>query len=107
MNQPDDTRRIVMAGLLSGTAFLAEQLLDQAIWPQGYSDMELLGMAVTRKSPQYWFIGVPWHLINSVAFAWVYARIAGPLLAGPGPVRGLLMGLIENNGLWFTLLPLA
>ena len=107
MDRSDDTNRIIAAGLLSGAAFVAEQLLDQAIWPRGYSDMKLLGMAVTRKSPQYWLVGLPWHLLNSIGFAWVYARIVGPRLPGPGPLRGLLMALIENNGLWFTLLPLA
>ena len=107
MAQAEDTGRIVVAGLLSGGAFLAEQLVDQAIWPDGYSDMKLLGMAVTRRRPHYWFVAVPWHLLNSIAFAFVYARIAGPRLPGPGWLRGLLMGLIENNVLWFTLLSLG
>ena len=107
MRENEDTGQIVMAGLLSGAAFLAEMAADQAIWPAGYSDMKLLGMAVTQRSPQYLALGVPWHLLNSVGFAWAYARVAGPRLPGPGPVRGLLFALIENNVLWFTLIPLT
>ena len=85
----------------------AKEPLDQAIWPQGYSDLKLLGYTFTRQAPGYLLIAVPWHLANSVAFAWVYAHVAGPRLPGPGWLRGLLFGLMENNGLWFTVLPLA
>ncbi|HUS16255.1 MAG TPA: hypothetical protein VM536_14750 [Chloroflexia bacterium] len=102
-----DTGAIVRAGLLSGTAFVLEQVLDQAIWPDGYSDMELLGLAVTRRRPHYLAVAVPFHLLNSVAFAWVYARVVGPRLPGPGWLRGLTFALVENNSLWFTLIPLT
>jgi hypothetical protein len=107
MRDSEDTSRIVAAGLLSGLAFVAEQEIDQAIWPHGYSDMKLLGMSVVRRSPQYWLVGLPFHLANSVAFALVYARLVGPRLPGPGWLRGLTMALAENTVLWFTLIPIA
>lgn len=107
MDPQDATRQIVIAGLLSGTAFLVEHALDQALWPTGYSDMKLLGMALTRRRPQYLWIGVPWHLLNSIGFAWAYARVVGPRLPGSPVLRGVLMALIENNVLWFTLIPLT
>ncbi|HMA36670.1 MAG TPA: hypothetical protein VKY74_19600 [Chloroflexia bacterium] len=107
MEPRDDTAQIVAAGLLSGTAFLVEHWVDQMLWPDGYSDMKLLGLAVTRQRPHYLAVGVPWHLLNSIAFAWAYARWAGPRLPGPGWLRGLLLAVIENNVLWFTLIPVA
>ena len=107
MRDSEDTRRIVAAGLLSGLAFVAEQEIDQAIWPDGYSDMKLLGMAAVRRSPQYWLVGLPFHLANSIVFALVYARVVGPRLPGPGWLRGLTMALAENTALWFTLIPIA
>ncbi len=99
------TRRIVQAGILAGLAFVAEQLVDQAVWPDGYSDMKLLGMAVTRKSPAYWAVALPWHLLNSIGFAMLYARVIGPRLPGPPLLRGVILALAENNGLWFPGLP--
>ncbi|MDQ2805394.1 MAG: hypothetical protein M3Z04_00515 [Chloroflexota bacterium] len=105
MDESEDMGRIVRAGVLAGLAFMAEQWVDQRIWPDGYSDMKLLGMAVTRKSPAYWAVAVPWHLLNSVGFALLYARVVGPRLPGPGPLRGAILALAENNGLWFPGLP--
>ncbi len=100
----DDHAKIIAAGLLSGLAFVAAEALDKVLLKGRYSDMKLLGMAVTRKSPHYLFVGLPWHLLNSVAFAYFYSKLAGPRLPGPGWLRGLALGMIENNVLWFGLI---
>jgi hypothetical protein len=105
MRQTTETRQIVLAGVVSGLAFMAEQALDQAVWPAGYSDMKMLGMIVTRHPRRYWWVAVPFHLLNSIGFAWLYARVVGPRLPGPGPLRGVIMALAENNGLWFPGVP--
>ena len=102
-----DNRKIITAGILSGIAFIAAEAADKQVFKERYSDMKFVGMVFTRKDPEYLFIGVPFHLFISVIFAFVYNKILGPRLFGPGWLRGLTMALIENNSLWFTLIPLA
>ena len=96
----DDTGQVVGAALIAGLAFVAEEMIDERLLQPVYSDMKLLGYAVTRKSPQWWIAALIMHEFNSLLFALVYSRIIGPYLPGKGWRRGLLMAMIEGNGLW-------
>ena len=96
----DDTGQVVVAGLVAGLAFVAEEMVDERLLQPVYSDMKLLGYAVTRRSPQWWIAALILHEFNSLVFAFVYSRILGPYLPGRGWQRGLLMALLEGNGLW-------
>src|SRR5262245_23823003 len=98
--QADDTRQVVAAGLLAGLAFVAEELVDRRLVGGVYSDMKLLGYAVTTKSPWWQFAALLLHEFNSLVFAFSYNRVMGPLLPGRGWRRGLLAALIESTVLW-------
>jgi hypothetical protein len=96
----DDTAQVFGAAMVAGLAFVAEEMVDERLLQPVYSDMKLLGYAVTRKSPQWWIVALLMHQFNSLLFALVYSRIVGPYLPGTGWRRGLLMAMIEGNGLW-------
>ncbi len=98
--QKDDTAQVVGAAMIAGLAFVAEELVDERFLQPVYSDMKLLGYAVTRKSPQWWIVALIMHQFNSLLFALVYSRVIGPYLPGTGWRRGFLMAMIEGNGLW-------
>lgn len=98
--QADDTGQVVAAGLLAGLAFVAEELVDRRLVGGVYSDMKLLGYAVTTKSPWWQIAALLMHEFNSLVFAFSYNRLLGPLLPGQGWRRGLLAALIESTVLW-------
>ena len=98
--ETEATARLVAAALVAGAAFAAEEALDQRLIGPVYSDMKLLGYAVTTRRPWWLLIGFAIHEANSVAFAQIYRRVLGPRLVGPGWLRGLTMAMLENAVLW-------
>jgi hypothetical protein len=98
--QNDDTAQVALAGLLAGLAFVAEELVDERLVGKVYSDMKLLGYAVTRQSPQWKIVALAIHEFNSLVFAFSYNRLVGPRLPGQGWRRGLLAAMIESTVLW-------
>src|SRR5215210_7720826 len=101
MDSPaEDTAQVVLAGLVAGLAFVAEEIVDRRIVPGVYSDMRLLGTAVTPRSPWWQVVALLWHEANSVLYALAYSRVFGPRLPGPGWLRGLLSSVIEDTVLW-------
>jgi hypothetical protein len=96
----DDTRQVVSAGLLAGLAFVAAELVDRRLVSGVYSDMKLLGYAVTRRSPWWQIAALLIHEFNSLVFAFSYNRVMGPRLPGRGWRRGLLAAMIESTVLW-------
>ena len=98
--QPDDTGQVVVAGMVAGLAFVAEELVDRRLVGGVYSDMKLLGYAVTRTSPWWQIAALLLHEFNSLLFALSYNRLMGPRLPGHGWRRGLLAALIESTVLW-------
>ena len=98
--ETDATGQVVAAGLLAGLAFVAEELIDERLLGNVYSDMKLLGYAVTTRGPQWQILALLIHEFNSLVFAFSYQRLLGPRLPGRGWRRGLLAALIESTALW-------
>src|SRR4051794_18825046 len=98
--ETDETAQVVAAGLLAGLAFVAEELVDERLLGNVYSDMKLLGYAVTTRSPHWQILALLIHEFNSLVFAFSYHRLLGPRLPGRGWRRGLLAAMIESTGLW-------
>jgi hypothetical protein len=90
--------RAAAAGATAALVWAAQEPLDQRVFGCDYSDIALLGKAVTRG--QYWrAAGLALHALNGLAFglAWDAARRRLPV----NP-RRLAIGLAvaENAALW-------
>jgi hypothetical protein len=90
--------RGALAGGAAAALWAASERLDQRLFDSDYSDVELLGKAVTRGS-EWPLIGVVLHVQNGMAFGAAYANVK-PFLPGPPVVKGLVAGLAENFALW-------
>lgn len=86
------------AGAIGAAVWAAQEPLDRRVFGVEYSDVELLGKAVTR-GREWPGIGLALHLANGAAFGAAYA-LAKPFLPGPPVVRALLAGMAENFGTW-------
>ncbi len=87
-----------LAGAAAAALWAAQQPLDRRALGCDYSDVELLGKAVTRER-EWPAVGVALHLVNGAAFGAAYAQLR-PLLAGPPIARGLSAGLAEHLASW-------
>lgn len=86
------------AGALAAVAWAAQEPLDKRVLGVEYSDIELLGKAVTR-GPEWPAVGLAIHIANGAAFGAVYALVK-PFLPGPPLARSLLAVMAENFGSW-------
>lgn len=87
-----------LAGAAAAALWAAQQPLDRRALGCDYSDVELLGKAVTRE--REWVpVGVALHLANGAAFGAAYAQLR-PFLPGPAVVRGLIPALVEHAATW-------
>lgn len=86
------------AGAVGAAVWAAQEPLDKRFFDTDYSDVELLGKAVTR-GDEWPAVGLAIHLANGAAFGAAYA-LAKPFLPGPPVVRALLAGLAENFSAW-------
>jgi hypothetical protein len=91
-------RRAAAAGATAALVWAAQEPLDQRVFGCDYSDVALLGRAVTR-GPHWRAAGLALHALNGLAFglAWDAARRRLPI----NP-RRLAIGLAvaENAALW-------
>jgi hypothetical protein len=90
--------RAAAAGATAALVWAAQEPLDRHVFGSDYSDVALLGKAVTR-GPHWRAAGLALHAVNGVAFglAWDAARRR---LSGR-PVRlAVGMALAENTALW-------
>jgi len=86
------------AGAVGAAVWAAQEPLDKRVFGVEYSDVELLGKAVTR-GDEWPAVGLAMHLANGAAFGAAYA-LAKPFLPGPPVARALMAGLAENFGFW-------
>jgi hypothetical protein len=93
------TARGALAGAVAAGVWAAQQPLDQKLFGVKYDDTELLGKAVTRRSPAWRVVGLAMHLANGALFGAVYANVArrAPL---PSWLRGPAAGLSEHVASW-------
>ena len=76
----------------------ATEPFDKPVFRCDYSDVELLGKAVTRG--RLWRpVGLAMHVSNGALFGVVYALVVDRL-PGPRPLRGVLAGMLEHLGSW-------
>ncbi len=91
-------RRAAAAGATAALIWAAQEPLDQRVFGCDYSDVALLGRAVTR-GPHWRAAGLALHALNGLAFglAWDAARRRLPVNS-----RRLAIGLAvaENVALW-------
>lgn len=86
------------AGAVGAAVWAAQEPLDKRVFGVDYSDVELLGKAVTR-GDEWPAIGLAMHVANGAAFGAAYA-LAKPFLPGPPVARALIAGMLENFGTW-------
>lgn len=86
------------AGAIAAAVWAAQEPLDKRIFDVDYSDVELLGKAVTR-GDDWPAVGLAMHLANGAAFGAAYA-VLKPFLVGPPVLRALTAAMTENFGTW-------
>ena len=86
------------AGAIGAAVWAAQEPLDKRVFGVEYSDVELLGKAVTR-GDEWPAIGLAMHLANGAAFGAAYA-LAKPFLPGPPVVRALTAAMTEHFSTW-------
>jgi hypothetical protein len=93
------TARGALAGAVAASVWAAQQPLDMRVFAVRYDDTELLGKAVTRRSPAWRVAGTAMHVANGALFGAVYANVARrvPL---PSWLRGPAAGLGEHVASW-------
>ena len=87
-----------IAGGLGAGVWAAQQPLDKRVFGVDYSDVELLGKAVTRGS-EWRAIGMAMHIGTGAVFGALYAQLR-PFLFGPPVVRAVSAALAENFASW-------
>lgn len=96
--------KVVIAGGVSGAAYLAAQAADLAITRNRVDDRILLGRLTPVPGDKAKAVGTALHLINSVLFAAVFRSIGGRLLPGPMWFRGIVFANVENAALYVVIL---
>jgi hypothetical protein len=86
------------AGAIGAAVWAAQEPLDKRVFGVEYSDVELLGKAVTR-GPEWPAVGLAIHVANGAAFGAVYSLVK-PFLPGPPVARSLIASMAENFGTW-------
>ncbi len=87
-------RRGVLAGVLAAGAWAAAEPLAGRLFRTPYSDVRLLGGAVTS-GPLWRPAGLALHLANGAVFGAVFERAGGR-----GWRQGVLAAQVESVGLW-------
>jgi hypothetical protein len=87
-----------IAGGLAAALWAAQSPLDRRVFGVDYSDVELIGKAVTRGS-EWKAVGIALHIGNGAAFGALYAQLR-PFLFGPPVLRAMTMALAENFASW-------
>jgi hypothetical protein len=98
LTRMDERTRAALAGAAAATAWAAVEPLDQRVFRCDYSDVALLGKAVTRSSA--WPVaGVAVHALNGAVFGLVFHEVRRLTQA---PTRPLAVGmaLAEHLTLW-------
>ncbi|MEJ7652545.1 MAG: hypothetical protein WKH64_03925 [Chloroflexia bacterium] len=87
------------AGVVGAVAYAVEMELDQRILDYPFDDLAAARAARCESARLVRPLGLAIHLANGALAGVVYARVCR-LLPGPGWLRGLLFGQIENAMLW-------
>jgi hypothetical protein len=87
-------RRGALAGVAAAAAWGAAEPTARRLFGVRYSDLRLLGAAVTS-GPHWKAAGWGLHLLNGAVFGAAFAR-----LGGHGAVRGVAAAQLENLVLW-------
>ena len=91
-------RNGAVAGAAAAFVWAATEPVDKPIFGCEYSDVELLGKAVTRG--RLWRpIGLAAHVFNGALFGVVYSLVVDRL-PGPRPLRGVAAGMVEHLASW-------
>ena len=94
----DERTRAGLAGAAAATVWAAVEPLDRRVFRCDYSDVALLGKAVTR-SPAWPAAGVVVHALNGAVFGLVFNEVRGVTRAPTRPLA-LGMALAEHLTLW-------
>lgn len=86
--------RGALAGAVAAAAWAAAEPLGRRFFRVPYSDVRLLGAAVTS-GPRWKEAGWALHLLNGAVFGAAFAR-----LGGQGVRQGVLAAQLENLALW-------
>jgi hypothetical protein len=81
--------RSALAGAAAATVWGLQEPLDRRVFRCDYSDVALLGKAVTR-GPGWWPAGLALHAFNGAVFGVVYDELRGRVPVGP---RRLAVGM--------------
>jgi hypothetical protein len=95
----DRTRTIrgAASGAVAAAVWGLQQPVDKVVFRSRFSDLELLGKAVTRDG---WLpVGLAIHVGNGALFGAAYANL-GPRLPLPPVLRGPAVGLAEHLATW-------
>jgi hypothetical protein len=84
-----DRLRSAAAGAAAATAWGLQEPFDQRVFRCDYSDVALLGKAVTR-GPAWWPAGLAIHALNGAIFGLVYDETRRRVPVGP---RKLALGM--------------
>jgi hypothetical protein len=95
-----DVRGAAIAGAVAGAAYLATMEIDNRLTGQNLDDLLILGRPFVDDLATARVLGVAVHLANAVALGIVYAALAQDRLPGPGWLRGIIFGNVENTTLY-------
>jgi hypothetical protein len=85
--------RAALAGATAALLWAAQEPLDQRVFGCGYSDVALLGKAVSRR--RWKTVGLAIHVSNGAAFGMAWAK-----LDRRRPVSPVALALVENAAFW-------
>jgi hypothetical protein len=88
----------VIGGTTAAAVWAVQEPLDQRLLGCDYSDVAILGKAVTR-GPGWWKVGLAVHLANGALFGLAYHEARRRLPAGPRRLA-LGMALAEHVALY-------
>lgn len=90
--------RAALAGVAAALAWAALEPIDRRLFACDYSDVALLGKAVTR-GPRWRLAGLAVHAANGAVFGLVFERIRRRTLLPPRPLA-LRLALAEHVALY-------
>jgi hypothetical protein len=90
--------RAAAAGAAAATIWGLAEPLDQRLLRYGYSDIALLGKAVTR-GPRWRLAGFALHAVNGAAFGLAFAALRRTSTVGPKRLA-VVMALAEHAALY-------
>ena len=91
-----------LAGVTAAVVWAAVEPLDMRLAGCRYSDVELLGTAVTTRPRAWWPVGLTLHAANGDAFGAAFGLLAR---RSPGRERALAMGLaLTEHGMTWPLM---